>query len=62
MLLGALLPQQSPVMHDLVLERDHLMDERRVLLRHGVDGFDPGDEIVEAAGAEDDCERRLLIP
>ena len=37
------------------------MDESRVLIGHGVDGLDPRDEIVEAAGAEDHGERGLLL-
>ena len=32
--------QQRPPVHDLMLERDDLMDERRVLLRHRVGGLD----------------------
>src|SRR5207244_8792170 len=54
-------PQQSPVMHYLVPERDHVVDERRILLRDRVDGLDPRDEVVEAASSEDDGERRLLL-
>jgi hypothetical protein len=46
---------------DLVLERDHLMDERRVLLRHRVDCLDARDQVVEALGAEDDGERGVLL-
>ena len=37
---GAFVAQQRPPVHDLVLEREHLVDERRVLLRHRVDGLD----------------------
>ena len=48
-------------MHDLVLEREHLVDKRRVLLRHGIDGLDACHEVVEAASAEDDGERGLLV-
>ena len=36
----ALGAQQRPPVHDLLLERDHLVDERRVLLRHRVGRLD----------------------
>jgi hypothetical protein len=57
----SLVAQQSSVSHDLVLVADHLVDECRVLLGDGIDGLDPGDEVVEAAGAENHGEGRLLV-
>ena len=37
---GAFVAQHRPPLHDLVLEPDDLLDERRVLLRHRVGGLD----------------------
>ena len=37
---GAFVAQHRPPVDDLVLERDHLVDERRVLLRDRVDRLD----------------------
>ena len=53
--------QQDPALDDLVLESDHLVHQVRILLRNRVDRLDPGDEVVEAAGTEDDGERGLLL-
>ena len=53
--------QQRSAPHDLLLEPNHLVDQCRVLLRDRVDGLDPGDEVVEAVGAEEHRERGLLV-
>ena len=37
---GAFVAQQRPPVHDLALEADDLLDERRVLLRQRVGGLD----------------------
>jgi len=49
---GTLVPQERSAVHDLVLERKHLVDESSVLLRDRIDRLDPRDEIVETASAE----------
>src|SRR5215472_4846509 len=52
--------EQRPPVHNLLLERDHLVDERRVLLRHRVRRLDACHEVAETASAEENGERGLL--
>jgi hypothetical protein len=44
-----------------LLEADHLVHHRAVLLRDRLHGLDAVDEIVDARRTEQHCKRRLVV-